>query len=263
MSMMSTGQASKLLSVTSDTILKWIKQGKLPAIRTPGGHYRISEEDIDDYLALAAKGGRSPQPSAGNGLVYCWEYFAVDGQTKLECFDCLVYRAHALKCYEMNHLSREMGYKGGSCSSDCDTCSYFRYQQNSPYSVLVITDNKKTQERLVADNSDKSLNLQFATCEYECSLLIDRFHPDFVVVDCEMQEDKCRELCHHLANDPRISGNAIILATPMKRLSISFPGTVRIRHPFSLDDLEKRLRNIRTCRSIKGGGSGGDARTRD
>ena len=52
--------------------------------------------------------------------------------------------------------------------------------------------------------------------------------------------------------------NAIILATPARRLSISFPGTARLRHPFSLDDLEKRLRNIRTCRTIKGGEGRGD-----
>jgi len=262
MNMMSTGQASKLLSVTPDTILKWIKQGKIPAIRTPGGHYRISGDDIDDYITRATQSVDSLQSSAGAGLVYCWEYFAVGGQTKLECFDCLVYRAQAFKCYEMNHLSKETGYNGGSCSSDCDTCSYLRFQRKSPYNVLVICDNEETHERLISENSDKRLNLQFATCEYECSLLIDRFRPDFVVVDCAMQEDKCRELCHHLASDPRINGNAIILATPARRLSISFPGTARLRHPFSLDDLEKRLRNIRTCRSIKGGEGCGDTGVR-
>ena len=37
----STGKAAKMLSVTPDAVLKWIKKGKIPARRTPGGHYRI------------------------------------------------------------------------------------------------------------------------------------------------------------------------------------------------------------------------------
>jgi excisionase family DNA binding protein len=249
---MSTGQASKLLSVTPDTILKWVKMGRLPALRTPGGHYRISEQDVQALLDAsenADSGGRGLQ--AENGLLYCWEYFARDGRVKNGCFECLVYRAQALKCYEMNHLSKDLGYNGGLCSSSCDKCSYLRYQLGRPFRVLVITDDTSRKEALLKEEDQKRINLQFATCEYECSLLIERFRPDFVVVDCAMQKDKCRELCNHLADDPRLQGNTIILATPPRKLDLSYPGTVRIKHPFTLEDLLSHVKNNQICRSIR------------
>ena len=48
--MLSTGKVAKLRSVTPDTVLKWIKGGQLPAIRTAGGHYRIARRDLDGHL---------------------------------------------------------------------------------------------------------------------------------------------------------------------------------------------------------------------
>jgi excisionase family DNA binding protein len=37
-----TGEAAAIFDVDSDTVLRWIKSGKIPAIRTLGGHYRIN-----------------------------------------------------------------------------------------------------------------------------------------------------------------------------------------------------------------------------
>lgn len=36
--------------VSGVTVLRWIKGGKLPAIRLPSGHYRISTVDFRDFL---------------------------------------------------------------------------------------------------------------------------------------------------------------------------------------------------------------------
>ncbi|MBF0531956.1 MAG: excisionase family DNA-binding protein [Candidatus Omnitrophica bacterium] len=38
-----TSQAAKYLHVTRFTVLNWIKQGKLPAVSTLGGHQRIAK----------------------------------------------------------------------------------------------------------------------------------------------------------------------------------------------------------------------------
>ena len=43
---LTTGQLAELYSVTPDAVLKWIKDGKISAIQTPGGHYRINMNDI-------------------------------------------------------------------------------------------------------------------------------------------------------------------------------------------------------------------------
>jgi excisionase family DNA binding protein len=36
--------------VSKTTVRRWIKGGKLPAIRLPSGHYRISTADFRDFL---------------------------------------------------------------------------------------------------------------------------------------------------------------------------------------------------------------------
>src|SRR4030042_6445009 len=74
--LLSTGKASKLLSVTPDTILKWIKQDKLPALRTAGGHYRVSQEAINALLSQSEETFSASQPAPEEPLLYCWEFFA-------------------------------------------------------------------------------------------------------------------------------------------------------------------------------------------
>jgi len=44
-----TFEAAKLCHVTHHSIKNWIKQGLIRASRTPGGHYRILEEDLDAF----------------------------------------------------------------------------------------------------------------------------------------------------------------------------------------------------------------------
>jgi excisionase family DNA binding protein len=37
-----SGEAAAIFDVEPDTALRWIKSGDIPAIRIPGGHYRIN-----------------------------------------------------------------------------------------------------------------------------------------------------------------------------------------------------------------------------
>ncbi|MBI4669141.1 MAG: excisionase family DNA-binding protein [Elusimicrobia bacterium] len=45
--LLTTGQAAKFYGVQPDTIRKWIKNGKLNAGRTMGGHHRIDKRDLE------------------------------------------------------------------------------------------------------------------------------------------------------------------------------------------------------------------------
>jgi excisionase family DNA binding protein len=251
--LLSTGKASKLLSVTPDTILKWIKQDKLPAVRTAGGHYRVSQGAINALLSQSEETFSASQPAPEEPLLYCWEFFAENSKARSECEDCLVYRAHALKCFEMNHLPKGMGYNGGACASSCEACAYFHYHQGRRFKVLVVTDNPACKESLTQQEGFQKIHFQFVSCEYESSLVVDRLRPDFVVVDCTMQETKCRELCHHLGEDPRIPDTTLILATPPRRQALSIPGAIRIRNPVSLKELESHLTRVRMCHSLQAG----------
>lgn len=44
-----TFEAARICHVTHHSIKNWIKQGLIKASRTPGGHYRILEEDLDAF----------------------------------------------------------------------------------------------------------------------------------------------------------------------------------------------------------------------
>ncbi len=43
------GDCAVILGVTPKTIRRAVEQGRLPAVRTPGGHYRIRREDLERY----------------------------------------------------------------------------------------------------------------------------------------------------------------------------------------------------------------------
>lgn len=47
---LTTGEAADLLGVSSQTVVNWIKTGKLDAIRTLGGHRRIDRTVIEQML---------------------------------------------------------------------------------------------------------------------------------------------------------------------------------------------------------------------
>ena len=47
---LTTTQAAKIFKVSRFSVLLWIKQGKLGAISTPGGHHRVSKKAIRDLI---------------------------------------------------------------------------------------------------------------------------------------------------------------------------------------------------------------------
>ena len=55
--LLTTGQAARLCSVTPDTVLKWIKKGRLRGVRTAGGHYRIERRLLDPLIACPDSAG--------------------------------------------------------------------------------------------------------------------------------------------------------------------------------------------------------------
>ena len=45
-----TSEVARYCEVSNDGVLKWIKAGKLVAFATPGGHYRVSQDDFREFL---------------------------------------------------------------------------------------------------------------------------------------------------------------------------------------------------------------------
>jgi excisionase family DNA binding protein len=56
-------QAADLIQVNPSSVNKWVKEGRIPAYRTPGGHRRIQAADLVAFLTEYAM--PVPVPLAG------------------------------------------------------------------------------------------------------------------------------------------------------------------------------------------------------
>ena len=114
-----TGEAAAIFDVDSDSILRWIKSGEIPAIRTPGGHYRINRNVFLTKMIKEKDESQSP-------LSYCWEYNSQAGIVRDGCKECIVYKSKASKCYELCNLPVSIGHAKLFCSESCNDCQYFK-----------------------------------------------------------------------------------------------------------------------------------------
>lgn len=66
---LTTREAAERLGVTINALKAWIREQRLPALRTPGGHHRISETDLGEFQRRLSETSRSPGPSRPRILV--------------------------------------------------------------------------------------------------------------------------------------------------------------------------------------------------
>jgi excisionase family DNA binding protein len=48
---LSRGDVARLFGVSVSTVTRWARTGLIPAVRTPGGHYRFRADDIRRAVA--------------------------------------------------------------------------------------------------------------------------------------------------------------------------------------------------------------------
>lgn len=65
MNLITTPQAAQLLGVTPTTIKRWVEDGRLRCLRTPGGHRRFDRSDVQRFLAKSG----APADDLGSQLV--------------------------------------------------------------------------------------------------------------------------------------------------------------------------------------------------
>ena len=223
--LLTTGQAAKFCSVTPDTILKWIKKGRLKGVRTAGGHYRVQRQDLQPHMVTP---GPTAQPQGCPQNLHCWQYLSDRGVVRDSCRECVVYRTRAAQCFGMAGLEADRGHRRRLCQTSCHDCVYYRRVNGLPTNVMVITPDDELIERL-SDEEDKSVILRFARNGYEASAIIHDFRPAFVAIDVERIPIDDIGLLDSLSNDPRIPGLKVILAAP--------PGATRQERPKLDNDL--------------------------
>ncbi len=50
--LLTTGEVARYCDVSTNAVKKWIRNGRLKAFRTPGGHFRVDSEDFREFLLL-------------------------------------------------------------------------------------------------------------------------------------------------------------------------------------------------------------------
>jgi excisionase family DNA binding protein len=246
--------------VTADTVLKWIKQGRIPARRTAGGHFRIHRRDIRHLEggpghrtapSSAGRAGTEPLRSgdapAERQFRYCWEYNAEEqGQMQQECRRCVVYATRAYRCYEVIKLAG-VGHAKAFCKKTCQTCDYFLEVHQQATNVLVITNNETLGHALVRDAESAGLNMRTTSCEYTTSAVVGAFRPDYAIIDCALGVERSRDILHHLKVDPRIPYVRVILAAQKGEFPKDCDREVfaRIETPFGIDDVSSLVFAIR------------------
>ncbi len=242
--LLTTGEAASILSVTSDAVLKWVKAGKLPAQRTPGGHYRIRKADLLN----------NAEPSNGNGIKapqksfkYCWEFNSDNGEMQSGCRDCIVYKSRTLRCYEMMQLPEKTGHAKLYCDNTCEDCSYYSQVRGERPNVLIITDERQISQNLHKRENEREYNVKCTNCEYECSAIVEEYRPDYVIIDCSIGTQKAQDFTRHIAEDPRIPLVRMIIVGEELDMQYECNKAVfaRIQKPFTLSKMEDLVVNLR------------------
>ena len=233
-----TSQAAKLLSVSADTVLKWVKAGKIVSYQTPGGHNRIPAEVVE---ALLPGGGDAPLPhEIARGYDHCWDFYAGESGVRNECRECVAYKSGARRCYEMRSIPEEFGHLRLFCQTKCEDCEFYQLtHERQRRSILVVSRQENWLARLAGQASGGDLKLEFATSEYECGAVIEKFRPDFIVLDCSFGSKRTPEICRHLNEDERIPFTRIILTSRLARWTDDCAQEVCgwIEKPFTVDQL--------------------------
>jgi excisionase family DNA binding protein len=213
--LLTTGEAAKLCAVTPDTILKWIKKGRLGGVRTAGGHYRIERQTLEPLIASPAQAGGPSQPPSDRHpqTLRCWEYLSDRGAVRDSCRQCVVFRVRAGRCFLMAGLEPDVGHARQFCQSSCEDCVYYRRVKGLATNVLLISADDELIDRL-GNEEHEAITLRFARNGYDASAMIEGFRPAFVAIDLESIPDGNKGLFESLAADPRIPGLRVILVLP-------------------------------------------------
>jgi len=208
-----TGQAAELCSVTSDSVLKWIRTGRIKARRTAGGHFRIPLSELhsvisDPTLADAHETGSE----AARQHLYCWEFHSGKEHSGCNCQSCVTYLTRASRCFELAHLPELKDYFKDLCPTPCAECDYYSLVKSQRPNVLILTDQSELSQSLLDKAEEADFNLQAADCEYKLATIVEGFRPDYVLIDCSIGTNRAREAARHVVADPRLPVVRVVIA---------------------------------------------------
>jgi len=137
---LTTTELARFCGVSRFTIINWTNRGKIKAIRTAGGHYRIPVSEAVSFLDVFHK---DKNGVAFGSLGRCWKYLQKTNCDK-ECRNCLIYRRETDYCFE---VVRQFGKGVVRCTGECLDCGYFQ--------EIFSFHREKTQLKETCDKKSK------------------------------------------------------------------------------------------------------------
>lgn len=245
-SLLTTGKTARLCSVKPDTVLKWIKKGRLRASRTLGGHYRIEERDLAALLSEEhpREQGREERAALCARPMRCWEY--MNHGPGSECENCVAFQVRAAWCFRLANVVRGNGHAKRFCSGVCQECPYYRRVHGLATNVLVITQDESLIQEL-AKRGNGSVDFRFARRGYDASAIVAVFRPAFVVLDQAVLESLGVALLGDLASDPRTCGTRILVAVRKGAVGFRLRSAAvyaTVEEPFDADEIVAIINRI-------------------
>jgi len=243
---LTTSQAARLLSVSSDTVLKWVKAGKVKSYRTLGGHFRIPLSELNMPLARqSAMASAVDEAAYPVSHQYCWEYLG-GGEVRPECRDCITFRSRAERCYQLRDLPGGVGCLNLMCDTECSDCEYFKLMNGQKLNILVLNQGGRLMTDIEKLDRFSEIQIRFARCEYEAAVMIQEFRPDYVVIDCALGKRRTSMVCQSLFNDIRLPVARIILSSKSKTIGDYCDKEVFgwIQKPFAIQQLMDCIRGV-------------------
>lgn len=244
--MLSTGQVAKLCGVKADTVLKWIRDGKVRATRTYGGHFRIHADDASALLSrrqntTALRVFNNTPSAPAREHLRCWEYMPCGAGTPGDCHRCAVYLTRAAWCFELRRLTAGCGQMAVYCDTTCADCTYFRHVTSSLTEVLIVTSDSDVEQSLRTEH--QGLRLTFAHNAYEAGARVATSKPAFAVLDLDPASCEQWQLLIDFQKDRQTRGIHVILVEHRRRASADRelpPGVIAaLRKPFDASDLTR------------------------
>jgi excisionase family DNA binding protein len=239
-----TSEAAKLLAVSPDTVLRWVKAGKVRSHRTPGGHCRIPRNSLEQLVPKLDNSRREEQAVLTQpAYQYCWDFGNGDGIISDGCRNCVSFRSRARRCYELRKIPQQFEHLNLECPMSCAECEYYRIMKERGIGALIVSRNRRLTEGLKYAPENPELALRFADSEYDCAAVIDKFRPDYVVLDSSFGTSHTREICQHLLNDPRLPLTRIVLTSKTSRVTDCRDGEIFawISKPFTARLLQEMI----------------------
>jgi DNA-binding response OmpR family regulator len=87
------------------------------------------------------------------------------------------------------------------------------------FNIIILSESRRLFRDWDQITDVDGLQINLAESEYECSAIIEKFRPDYIVVDCALGKKRTATVCQNLFNDNRIPVVRIILSSPTKQLT--------------------------------------------